>query len=321
MRYQHHVIFTFLGCIASVPGYARSAFDGFRLGIEATYSETAFRVDASKPKGAALKEAEASLSRGEAQLAASTAQLAKQRAAFEAGSRSLAEGRQRLRLMEEQVAASPQAAARLAPVIAQLRRDTTQGAASLQAASASILAGDQAVEAGRAQLAEGSLRAAELNTFPSVSTVTLPGTSVRVSLGWGTSWATRVGGIHLGAEIDAAPGVGDAVVRVPGRYDTRIEGGSTFGASARLGWIPVRWAMPYVIAGVETQQLHVERGSGRSTEHFTGFRMGLGVEFSVSENNIIRVGYDHTTTSDVSFAGARVTPSRDTYRLGLVRRF
>jgi opacity protein-like surface antigen len=71
----------------------------------------------------------------------------------------------------------------------------------------------------------------------------------------------------------------------------------------------------------ETQQLRVERRTTRSTQHFTGFRMGVGVEFSISDNNIIRAGYDHTMTSDISFAGARVRPSRDTYRIGLVRRF
>lgn len=321
MRYSHRAIISLFFCGASAPVYAQSAFDGFRLGLEAIYSETSLELDASKPKDTALADAQASLSQGERQLVTATTQLADRRRAFETGSSALANGQQRLREVEQRAAASPQAAAALAPVAARLRQDTAREAASLQTRSAAIIMGDQAIEDGKARLAERNRLTTELDAFPGVSTVTLPGTTVRFSLGWGTSWATSVGRIHLGAEIDAAPGVGDAVVRVPARYDTQVEGGPTFGASTRLGWIPVSWAMPYVTAGVETQQLHIRRETTRSTQHFTGFRIGLGVEFSIAENNIIRLGYDHTMTSDIRFAGARVTPSRDTYRVGYVRRF
>lgn len=321
MRYNSHVVLVILGCAISAPVAAQSVFDGFRLGIEATYSETSLKVDASDPKDVAVRNAYAALTQGEAQLAAGRAQLAEGRTAFEAGSRRFVEAQQLLRNTEQQAATNPRVAVALDPLLRRLRQQLLQDAASLQAASQAIAAGDGAIKAGEARLVTGYQRAAELSTFPAVSTVILPGTTARVSVGWGASWATRIGGVYLGLEIDAAPGTGDAVVRVPGRFDTHVEGGPTFGAAARFGWIPVPWAMPYVTAGVETQQLRIERSWSSSTEHFTGFRAGFGVEFSVSDNNVIRAGYDHTMAPEISFAGAKVTPSRNTYRIGLVRRF
>jgi opacity protein-like surface antigen len=322
MHSSHHGLVLIFLCAASAPSHAQSAFDGFRIGIEGTYSETSLRVDASKPRDAALADARARLSRGEVELANATTQLAVQRAAFDAASRALAEGQQRMTETEQRAAASPpQVAAAMAPLIEQRQRETAQDVASLRAHSMAITEGEHAAEAGRARLAEGNRQAAKINAFPGISTAALPSSSVRFSLGWGTSWETAVGRIHLGAEIDAAPGTGDAVVRVPARFDTHLEAGASFGASARLGWIPVRWAMPYVTAGVETQQFRLERGTTRSKQQSTGFRVGVGVEFSISDTNIFRVGYDHTFTPDINFAGARVTPSRDTYRAGFVRRF
>ena len=321
MRYTHYVIFVIMDCAISVSVSAHSAFDGFRLGIEATYSETALEVNASNPKGAAVRNAYTTLTQDEAQLAASSAQVAERRIAFEAGTRHFIAHQQLLSVTEQQAAINPQAAVTPDPLLQQMRQHLLHEAASLQAASEAIKASEEAIKAGEALLMAGQERVAELSSFPAVSTVTLPGTTARVSLGWGTSWATRMGGIYYGVEIDAAPGVGDAVVRVPNRYDTRVEGGLTFGAAARFGWVPVPWAMPYVTIGMETQKLRIERSSSSGTEHFTGFRTGFGVEFSVEDNNIIRVGYDRTMAPDSNFAGAKVTPLHNTYHVGLVRRF
>jgi opacity protein-like surface antigen len=322
MKFIYLLIFLTLFSVLGSPLQAQSHFDGFRMGLDGTYSETSLRIDATQTRDTALGNAHARISSGELALANAAEQLNGRRAAFEVGGRALVEGQQRLLETEQLAAVSPpDVAADLAPTIAQLRRETELGVASFRTQAVALDEADWALETGRAQLAEGSRLAAELNGFPGISGVTLSGLNVRFSLGWGMSFATSLGRIHVGGEIDGAPGTGDAVIRVPARFDTHVEGGDIFGATVRLGWIPVSWAMPYVTTGAETQQLHITRNRTSRSQQATGFRVGGGIEFSISEHNIVRVGYDRTIIPDISFAGAKVTPSRDTYRIGFVRRF
>ncbi|MCI0754742.1 hypothetical protein [Teichococcus vastitatis] len=308
-------------CIIPAVAEAQTRFDGFRTGIEVVYSETTLETDISAPRQQALDAANQRLTQGEAELSSASQRLSEERQRLDTAQSELLTYRSQLSQLEQSAAANPAFAAALAPEIASRRQAIngvelalSQRELELQYASASVQSGYSLLDAGRADYA------AQSNT-PSLSTLTLDGVTARFSLGWGTSFQTAIAPLHIGIEIDGAPGTGEGLLVVPGRYDTRIKGGAVFGASVKLGIVPIRWLMPYISAGVETQEFSILRRGDRETYQATGFRGGVGFEFSVTDNNIIRLGYERTILPDITFAGARIEPSRDAFKVGYIRRF
>jgi opacity protein-like surface antigen len=308
-------------CLLPVFAEAQTRFDGLRSGVEAVHSRTTLEADISAPKQSALNLANQSIARGEAELLAASQRLSEERQRLSAAQSELLTYRSQLLQLKQAAAANPIAGAALKREIASREGAISEVEASLLQKDLELQSAAGSVEAGYSRLNKGRAEYAAMSNIPNFTSVTLNGTTARFSLGWGTSFQTAVSPIHFGLELDGAPGTGEGLLVVPGKYDTRIKGGAVFGASVKMGIVPLQWLMPYVSAGVETQEFSVLRNNDRTRHQATGFRGGAGIEVSVTENNLIRFGYEKVFISDATFAGANVEFSRDVFKIGYIRRF
>lgn len=309
-----------VGCAS--PAMAQSAFDGFRLGLEGTASWNSLKVDASRPRDAALASGRQSLANGEASLEAGRRSLAEGEATQANAVASLAEGRSRL---AEGEAAAARYRALTGSATTPFDDGIARGRAAVEAGQQAVDAGALLLEQGRARLASGEARLATgraqlgvLEAFPARETYRDNGAGVRLSAGWGT---TVWGGLHLGLEGDIGRSDGEMVVEVPTRPEYLVSFGNVASVSVRTGWVVHPRVLLYSTTGWEATQWKVDTGTKKTSAYHHGARAGVGIEVAIGDGFNFRVGYDRSIMGHATFAGAEVRPSRNTIHFGLVKVF
>ena len=305
-----------LGALPSTV-WAQTAFDGFRLGAEAVLSDTALRVDARRPRDAAITEGQARLGAGEAALGAARAQIGAERASYLAAQGMMARHQAQLGSLMQQPAATPAEMQRRTAATEPLRDGLVREGAALGQQAAHLAEAAQAADAAQARLDAGRFQMLDMARRPAVVTDHMHGLSTRLSAGWGKSF----GPLHLGVEADLTPQRGKATVHILGRRDRQVEAGFGMGLSGRAGWILAPWVMPYLSLGGEGTAWAVMRGARRRDEWLPALRAGAGVEAVLADRLLLRLGYDRSVTPEIGFSGARVSPGVNTVRVGLVRTF
>ena len=308
-------------CGPVLPCPAQTVFDGFRVTLDGVYAATSLSIDASRPRAAMMSDAGSRIARGEADLSAASARLASVRDAYAQGLATYQDGQARLDEMQRQASSSARLAAAMAPSISTLRSELERSAAQLQQQSGVIEQGGRALADGQAQLAAGRRQMEVIRAYPGTSSVTLHGMAARLGVGWGTSFRSRIGPIHVGGAVDFSPGgTGAATVRVPNQPEVRVETGSTFGVSVRAGWVPLPWLLTFANIGAEPQDWGIRRGTSHRQEWVPGLRLGTGIEIAFTPRAMLRMGYDRTFMPEAGFSGAQVQPTRDSFYVGLARR-